>query len=205
MSKKYSDFSDEITPDELYDRLIQYGLFSEKLPPIFDMSTFLAYCKNTSRQPFQNKYYQYASYDSMRNNNIPRDIGIPVPMGYERLCAVLKDNWDKLQNHFRDATSQQKHIVSRIHIRKMQNTPALFQMDYKNWKKDGDPEPELLMGKRYMVCADISSCFPSIYTHVVPWALVGKETAKKIDNILNGTIKLIIGRKIQKTAKHMES
>lgn len=43
---------DEIAPDELYDRLIQYGLFSEKLPPIFDCTAFLAYCKELDRPVF---------------------------------------------------------------------------------------------------------------------------------------------------------
>ena len=44
---------------------------------------------------------------------------------------------------------------------------------------DGTPEPDLLIGSRYIVHADISTCFPSIYTHSIPWALVGKDTAKK--------------------------
>lgn len=172
----------EITADELYDRLIEYGLFSEKLPPIFDASSFLLYCKDTSRPVFSDEWYQYVTYDSMRNINIPRAIGVPVPMGYERLCASLKNNWPKLQSYFTAATTNQKHIVSRIHIRKMRDTDALFEMNYKNWKVDGTPEPDLLIGKRYMVCADISSCFPSIYTHVIPWALVGKATAKSNRN-----------------------
>ena len=46
-------------------------------------------------------------------------------------------------------------------------------MNYSNWKTDGTPEPDLLIGKKYIVKADISTCFPSIYTHSIPWALVG--------------------------------
>lgn len=179
MSRTYVDFMNEITPDELYDRLIQYGLFSEKLPSVFDASTFLAFCKTPGRTPFSDKWYPYASYNSMRNINIPRPIGIPTPMGYERLCACLKDHWPLIQKHFINTTSTQTHIVSRIHIRKMHNTDALFEMNYKDWKADGTPEPDLLIGKKYMVCADISKCFPSIYTHAIPWALVGKTTAKQ--------------------------
>ena len=30
----------EITADELYDRLVSYGMFSEKLPPIFTGDCF---------------------------------------------------------------------------------------------------------------------------------------------------------------------
>ncbi len=32
---------------------------------------------------------------------------------------------------------------------------------------------------KYKVEADISRCFPSIYTHAIPWALAGKEIAKQ--------------------------
>ena len=51
-------------------------------------------------------------------------------------------------------------------------------MNYKNWIDDGTPEPDIYLGKRYMVHADISKCYPSIYTYAIPWALVGKDVAK---------------------------
>lgn len=179
MSKTYFDFMNNITADELYDRMIQYGLFSEKLPPVFDGASFLAYCKDLSRPVFADKWHDYARYDNMRNINIPRPLGIPTPMGHERLCKCLKDEWPNLQQYFQTITANQTHIISRIHIRKANDTDALFQMNYSNWRDDGTPEPDLLMGKQYMVSADISKCFPSIYTHAIPWALVGKTTAKQ--------------------------
>lgn len=182
MSMTYSDFMKEITSTELYERLVQYGMFSEKLPPIFTAEAFLNYCKNTRPQAFEDRWYPYAAYENMRNINIPRNIGIPTPMGHERLCKCLSDNWDKIVEHFETTTANQKRIVSRIHIRKMYNTDALFEMNYKNWRIDGTPEPDIYIGKRYMVSADISKCYPSIYTHAIPWALVGKETAKNTAN-----------------------
>lgn len=185
MGKSYGNFMQEISPDELYDRLIQYGLFSEKLPPVFDAASFLAFCKSPARSTFSDKWYAYTSYDSMRNINVPRPIGIPTPMGYERLCNCLKVHWGKIQQHFQITTASQKHIISRIHIRKMRDTDALFQMNYKNWRTDGTPEPDIVLGKRFMVAADISKCFPSIYTHALSWALVGKTLAKQNANKKN--------------------
>ena len=35
MDKKYADFMDEISSDELYEGLLAYGLFTDKLPPVF--------------------------------------------------------------------------------------------------------------------------------------------------------------------------
>lgn len=159
MSKTYFDFMNNITADELYDRMIQYGLFAEKLPPVFDGASFLAYCKDPSRPVFSDVWHDYVRYDSMRNINIPRPLGIPTPMGHERLCKCLKDEWPNLQQYFQTTTANQKHIVSRIHIRKANDTDALFQMNYSNWRDDGTPEPDLLMGKQYMVSADISKVF----------------------------------------------
>lgn len=55
-------------------------------------------------------------------------------------------------------------------------------MNYKNWRIDGNPETDLLLkddkANKFIVRADISSCFPSIYSHSIPWALVGKDVAK---------------------------
>lgn len=175
--KRYSDFSDEISPSEIYEGLLGYGLFSEKLPPIFTSEEFYDYCLN---QPsvFSDKPRPHVFYESMRNTNVPRQLGIPDPRAYQLLCKCISDNWDKIQTHFKQKTQTQKHTVSRIHIRKMDGTKALFKMNYENWRIDGTPEPDLLIGSKYIVHADISTCFPSIYTHSIPWALVGKDTAK---------------------------
>lgn len=182
MAKTYYDFMNEISGQELYDSFIENGMFSEKLPPIFDCSEFLSYCKTNKSQNFQDKWYSYVRYNSMRNNNIPRPIGIPTPMSHELLCCCLRDNWSKIQAHYQSTTANQKHIVSRIHIRKMRGTNVLFIMNYKNWRTDGSPEPDLLIGKKYLVKADISQCYPSVYTHAIPWALVTKANAKQNAN-----------------------
>ena len=60
----------------------------------------------------------------------------------------------------------------------MKEDGPLFSMNYKNWKSDGEPMPDLIQGKKYVVKTDISTCFPSIYTHAIPWALIGKSEAK---------------------------
>ena len=168
----------EIKADELYDRLVSYGMFSEKLPSIFTGDLFLNYCKNICKQSFSDEWRGYINYESMRNTNIPRNIGIPTPMGHELLCKTLMKHWTKLTKYFETKTKGQPRIISRIHIRKMQDTKALFLINYKNWIDDGTPEPDIYLGKRYMIHTDISKCYPSIYTHAIPWALVGKDVAK---------------------------
>lgn len=178
MSKNYYECMEEISAKELYRGLLAHGLFTEKLPPIFTSEKFYDY---KPRQNFTDVKggFGYIYFESMRDINIPRSLGIPNPMAYKKLCKFLSDNWDSIKEHFKKQTGKDTHKISRIHIRKMKGTESLFKMNYKNWKSDDSPIPELLIGNRYAVSADISTCFPSMYTHALCWALAGKEMAKQ--------------------------
>ena len=178
VNKHYYAFTDELSSSEIYKGLLAYGLFTEKLPPVFTAKGFFDYCE--SKSPiFPEKPTEYIYYESMRNISTPRPLGIPNPASYQQLCKFISVNWPRFQQHFERETKGQEHIVSRTHIRKMKSSDSLFAMNYKNWKTDGTPEPDLLLGTKYLVRADISNCFPSIYTHALSWALVGKDVAKQ--------------------------
>ena len=175
MSKSYSDYMNEISADELYKGLLAHGLFNEKLPRVFTSEQF---CSYVPAQPFSTKPHSFIFHEAMRDINIPRSLGIPNPMAYQRLCECLKDNWAEIQAHFEKQTNGDSHKISRIHLRKQADTGTLFKMNYKNWKTDDSPVPDILIGKKYMVSTDISTCFPSMYTHALCWALRGKAKAK---------------------------
>lgn len=177
-SKHYYDFTNELSADEIYEGLLAHGLFTEKLPPVFTAKAFYDYCKSQS-PAFPKKPAEYIYHESMRNINTPRPLGIPNPAAYQRLCKYISEIWPQLQQYFEKETKGQEHIISRTHIRKMKESDSLFSMNYKNWKDDGTPEPDLLLGAKYLVHADVSNCFPSIYTHALSWALVGKDVAKQ--------------------------
>lgn len=174
----YSDCMNQITKDEIFSGLLGYGLFSDRLPPFLTSEKYLIHAISN---PFSNKKYdsQYIFYDNYRNINIPRILAIPTPFAYENLCRVISENWELLQAYFADKTSNNSYKISRIHIRKLAKTNALFKMNYDKWKIDGFPEPDLLIDKKYLVKADISNCFPSMYTHSLAWALATKPIAKQ--------------------------
>lgn len=178
MGKKYADYMDEISADDLYKGLLAFGLFSNRMPPVFSSTSFFDYCVK-NHPTFSNSDHDYIRYKTLRNINVPRQLGIPVPMAYEKMCSVLKSNWSDIQSHFHTYTDSQTHVISRIHIQKRKNKDGLFEMNYDDWRNAGSPKDDLLIGKRFVVKADISTFFPSIYTHSIPWALVGKAVAKQ--------------------------
>lgn len=182
MEKKYCDFIDEITVDELYEGLLGYGMFADKLPPVFTSIPFFDYCKAKAPVFSDKEWHDYVPYSSMRNINIPRAFGIPTPMKYQLLCSTICQYWGEIKAHFHAQTDLQGYRVSRIHLRKLYDRKEIFEMNYKNWRIDGNPETGLLLNddkaSKFIVRADISTCFPSIYSHSIPWALVGKDVAK---------------------------
>lgn len=177
----YSECINQISKNEIFSGLLGYGLFSERLPPFLTSETYLNFAKNNS---FHNKKYssQFVFFDNYRNTNVPRTLAIPTPFAYENLCRCISDNWGNIQKFFYEKTKNQTYKISRIHIRKLAKSNALFKMNYDNWKIDGFPEPDLIIDKKFLVKADIANCFPSMYTHSLCWALVGKNESKANKN-----------------------
>ncbi len=198
-NRTYHSYANEITNEALFEGLLGFGLFAEKIPPVVTAEIFYDWCTSqTDENIFKAKRlnrdgtikiksgkpcyfcasYDYIRYENMRNINIPRPLAIPHPIAYRNLCKTISDSWGELQTYIKDKTDGQEHKISRIHLRKLSGKHLLFEMNYKNFHLDAEPDADLSIGARVMVKADISNCFPSIYTHSIPWALVGKTAAK---------------------------
>ncbi|MCJ8147251.1 RNA-directed DNA polymerase [Acinetobacter sp. A3.8] len=180
--KTYIEYLDDISELELHDGLVGYGLFAEKIPNFLCSTAFLQYC-HTNNPVLDSKPKDYIRYSSMRNINIPRSMAVPEPFAYLDQIKCLSQNWSTIKDHFRNKTTDDDYKISRIHIRKTLKKPELFEMNYKNHSKDGDPEQDIIIKSKFVAIADISTCFPSIYSHAIAWALVGKETAKQKQKI----------------------
>ena len=196
--ESYYESLNQISSNELFDGFLGYGLFAEKIPNFLSSESFLNFCKR-ELPDFKQKNFSYIKYENTRSINIPRTLAIPNPFAYFKQCKILKDHWDKIKDYFKDKTEGDEYKISRIHIRKIYGKKyifesyyydmyefeiwdyetKLFEKNYKVYEIDGNPEQKIVIGKRYLVKADISNCFGSIYTHAIPWALVCKETAKQ--------------------------
>lgn len=171
-----------ISGEALYDGLLGEGLFADKLPPVFTSRPFCDWCKANSfaSDPhFPTKGTPYVTTECMRNTNVPRVMGIPNPFTYDYLCSYLRDNWSDIKDYFKVHTPCQGYKVSQLHPRRMRNTAALFRMTYHSPDESFNPlVPDLMMGSRYEIHTDISTFFPSVYSHSIVWALKSKQWAK---------------------------
>ena len=182
-----------LAEDEVFTGLVDYGLFCEKVPPCFTSEGLSSVIDKTFanllsqsdekklRKEIDKRSHDYIHYEALRDINIPRHFGIPHPESYVLQALAIKKHWTEIKAHCEKPTSR----VSRIHVRRI-NGERIFEMNYKGTDRFQLEEDEIewAAGTQFVVNADISACFPSIYTHSIPWALHGREDAKKKRGLL---------------------
>ena len=185
--------------DAVFVGLVDFGLFAEKVPPCFTSKGLASHVpasvakieiESDSKKlgRFIAKQMRgFVRYQTLRDINIPRHLGIPHPQGHLAHCIAIKRSWLRLKRH----CAKPIHPVSRIFVRDT-GSERVFLMSYKGQERFEVEEQDISFttGASYVVHADISRCFPSIYTHSIPWALHGLAKAKKArgDLSLDGNI-----------------
>lgn len=178
----------KLTEDDVFSGLVNHGLFAEKVPPCFTsqglssaIDPMLANLLDESddrklRGIIDKHAHDFIRYESLRDINIPRRLGIPHPESHVVQSLAIRKHWVAIKTHCEVPSVQ----VSRIYVRHV-GGGRIFEMNYKGSERYELEEDELKWqaGAQFIVEADISACFPSIYTHSIPWALHSREEAKK--------------------------
>lgn len=172
--------------------LLDYGLFANKVPPCFTSEGLAAIAavslidildehdEKKLKDSIDPRAHDYIRYEALRDINIPRHLGIPHPEAYAVQSLAISRHWKEIATH----CNQPNPAISRIHVRHT-GSGSIFEMNYKGRERYQLEEDEIrwMAGAQYVVHADVASCFPSIYTHSIPWALHGKAAAKKSTSI----------------------
>lgn len=188
------DTKELLQEHEALTGLLDYGLFSSKIPPCFRSTGLSSFVKNELggilaenddkklRKTLDKYSHDYIRYESLRDTNIPRGMGIPHPESYGLQVLAITKHWEEILKH----CNKPNVIFSRVYVRKLADTALVFEMNYKGSERYQYEEEEILWRSEtsHIVKADIASCFPSIYTHSIPWALHGKLAAKSSNNLL---------------------
>ena len=141
--------------------------------------------------------FDCVGYNHTRFDLIPRVFSIPHPAGHAPLCLFMRDQWDENISHICDseqsATAPLDHEDGRIFDLSYDDEPEyaegnddqnpyvvvkprghqdgrIVDLYYKNHRKENRWVFDRSFGMRYLAVADISSFFPSVYTHAVCWA-----------------------------------
>ena len=166
----------------LLNALLQHNYFplqkrnKEEMPPLFSsiLLTEDVAIKIKKLEYRKNKFYQgydQIDYKATRFNNVPRLLSIPHPKAYINLSFDLADNWDKMSY----IASNDNSLIRP----KMHKDGRIIIMDYESSAVKMKRALKMSFGYKFVVHTDISNCFPSIYSHAIPWALIGFDEAKR--------------------------
>lgn len=103
---------------------------------------------------------------------------------------TVEEHWNFIKKHLRKQLSDKITCSSlpRISTNKKKMDRAEQILNW--WHKIEQQSLELSLEYDHIIDADIATCYDSIYTHSIPWALHGIETVKNkpVDNKLLGNI-----------------
>lgn len=163
--------------------LLSYGFFPKELPPPFETISFgefviknIGYLKGNKPSATKTLLHNLS-----RAGGLCRKLSIPNPISFYFLCNEIDNNWND--------------ILQKLNVSKISLTSPVFEI----WKnraiktKHSFYEREIFITElrsisRYILKTDISRFYSSVYTHIIPWAIYGKEFAKcnKWENDLYG-------------------
>ena len=180
--------------DYVYNALLRYNYlpigqkYLDDIPiKVFSTEDFipavadelLKKCEHTKRVDG----FDQIEYRKTRFDNLTRLMHIPHPLAYARLCKCIWKNWNRNElirvcKNPNSRLKPAKHDNDRLILGEYESLEQILMMDSEKFA-DIRSRLEISTGKFYKVEADISLFFPSLYTHSIPWALIGKKKAKK--------------------------
>ncbi|KZY40325.1 hypothetical protein A3733_24005, partial [Pseudoalteromonas shioyasakiensis] len=146
-----------------------------ELPPCFSTRQFTPEVNEAIASQDKSKERKGLGFDvvefrSTRYNNVSRTLALIHPKAYSDLTKNIIDNWSSLR-HISENES------SRITPEIRQDGRA-FVMNYESPISKKRRVIQSSFAKKVRVSTDIANCFNSIYSHSIPWAIVGVDAAK---------------------------
>ncbi|MEQ1587976.1 MAG: RNA-directed DNA polymerase [Cyclobacteriaceae bacterium] len=188
--------------------LLQKGYFPKELPPPFNTDLFAAKSgivgrkwrsylaskevalpgesgKDAERRFYEDYTYKYGSsgylcFSLPKGIHTRRQLGIPNPKQYHDLCSLAVKNWSELKQVYNKSDFSASNPVEKDATRAVRTKSKTFnEFKFKLIEKSFNRQFELRI--------DISQFYPTIYTHSIAWAIMGKDPAKKYFRIKNKT------------------
>lgn len=160
--------------------LLQRGYFPKELPPAFNTYKFAL-----KGQDFLSRISAVSGYDkkssapafySIEKSDVSRrTIHIPNPLNYLKLADVIVRNEINIIQNIPHSPYSISRAYYESDISKRCITPRHILLSVIQRAK-----LKMALSKRYEVKLDVANFYPTIYTHSISWALLGRDKAKAI-------------------------
>lgn len=177
-------------------RMVAYGYLAKEIPSEFQTESLAKVLDKIQFDSLTKKeksiWAKPVQFTIPNGEGFRRSISIPSPLHQILLSKLISENWEQLRVFLDQSktsmttpvasTKENISIESKINIKEKMN----IRMKY-------------LHNKNYILQTDISRFYPTIYTHVIPWAFHTKDYIKK-----NLDKNSLLGNKIDSRIQFMQ-
>lgn len=113
-------------------------------------------------------------FSAARLNGLRRVLGVVNPHSFARLAVEIEASWQELTTHYDSAAFSVSRPVLAGTKRALTGDDPFGLRDLRR--------REAAVTSSFRLRTDVAQCYPSMYTHAIPWALHGRPTAKAHQN-----------------------
>jgi len=155
--------------------ILSKGYFPRELPHPFNTASYgsvVAGATTSLPKAFdqEKKTSLQAVHNLARAGSLRRKLSIPNPTNFYRLASFVADHWRYLSRVARKSAISLSAPTDRGEPRAINPRYSLDRMPLERAR--------VRAGSKFILRADISRFYPSVYTHSIPWAIHTKATAK---------------------------
>ena len=157
--------------------LVTRGYFPKELPPPFSTKTL---GDLVSSNPSLSLYslggpreFRLARHSLFRAGTLRRQLAVPNPVPFIELAQSLAANWADVEKQCKKSSIS----LSKLDIASTDR--AVVAKD--PFSERPFHQASVRASSRYLLKADVTNFYPSVYTHCISWALHTKATAKRTD------------------------
>jgi hypothetical protein len=167
---------------DIFESFLSRGYLPEVFPPIFSSKKWTA---NIDAKKIEINLPDFdlnkISYSCTKRGYGRRYFDFVHPASAVATSAWMSRHWNDIEAYC-NATGAAPIKMSRL------DDEANRSVASCSFDKVLHESKRRLSGARYIVRADVAKYYSSIYTHVIPWALNGKEAAKKDRNAASSSV-----------------
>lgn len=161
--------------------MVELGLLPENLPPVFNTRSLWSPIAGTGQNYLVTEEVkgEHALYNASKRGGQRRLFHIPHPLFVRDQGVFFEKHWadiEKVYDTARGSVSRPQFNEGPRHVRITSHSdlPGLRLKALSKFK--------------FCLVTDVARCFPSIYTHSIPWAINGKQRAKDDHRVQSASI-----------------
>ncbi|WP_336742115.1 RNA-directed DNA polymerase [Aureimonas altamirensis] len=166
--------------DFFVERILEQGYLPENIPPVFQVRNLHeCWLSFKDEKYISNSTSESSRYSATKRGGSRRIYSIPNPAFMMDCAKFFLSNCDIIEEHISNTDESASYP---------QFSPVNRAISISSFPEFHRSRRSKLALSRYIVRADISRYYHSIYTHSLPWALHGKSAAKLDRKIDSSTI-----------------